>query len=101
MIHEQAIVDPGAKLATTIVKTLQFDGVQDCSRLEMQPLTGRMHQLRLQSSLRGHPIVGDQAYGATKQHTACGSGGSGEQRIMLHAFRLRFHDPATGRWTEV
>lgn len=34
------------------------------SRLEFRPMTGRMHQIRLQAALRGLPILGDLLYGA-------------------------------------
>jgi len=33
--------------------------------LELSPKTGRMHQLRIQSAVRGHPILGDALYGST------------------------------------
>ncbi|MDV6028760.1 MAG: RluA family pseudouridine synthase [Phycisphaera sp. RhM] len=83
---------PGAKLASTIVKTVSVDSAEDTSRLELTPITGRMHQLRLQTATRGHPIVGDATYGAAKQHT---------HRILLHAHRLQFHDPSNGRLIEI
>jgi len=84
--------DHGAKRASTIVKTLSFDPATDRSQLELSPITGRMHQLRVQTAKRGHPIVGDETYGATKQNT---------DRILLHAHRLAFHDPANGRLVQV
>ena len=125
--------DAGAKLAVTDVRTLQLDSDPNRSRLELLPITGRMHQLRLQCALRGHPIVGDHTYGAAKKHTrlqgkkhrsveglaadktdieqdekplggqnpASDSPGEHRPRILLHAQGLGFHDPSTGRWTEV
>lgn len=97
--------DDGAKLASTVVRTIEIDSQANQSRLELNPITGRMHQLRLQTSRRGYPILGDELYGATNGHTAVGTAGppgipSGK-RIMLHAFRLGFHDPATGRRVQV
>ena len=52
--------------------------------VEIRPLTGRSHQIRVQLASLGHPIVGDLRYGA---QDALGS------RIMLHAARLEFVHP--------
>ena len=38
------------------------------SLLELQPLTGRTHQLRVHLKYIGHPIVGDRVYGHTGDH---------------------------------
>ncbi|XHS76782.1 RluA family pseudouridine synthase [Burkholderiaceae bacterium UC74_6] len=46
----------------------------DCSRLELKPVTGRSHQLRVHLKSIGHPIVGDTLYG-----------GVSAPRLMLHA----------------
>jgi 23S rRNA pseudouridine1911/1915/1917 synthase len=46
---------------------LAFRRLQGCSGgwlVEFKPETGRMHQIRLQAALRGHPIHGDELYGA-------------------------------------
>ncbi len=40
------------------------DATPAFSWLELQPLTGRTHQLRAQTAWRGHPILGDHAYGS-------------------------------------
>lgn len=89
--------DAGAKLASTLVRTICVDLKNHQSRLELTPITGRMHQLRLQTALRGHPIVGDEVYGAGD----CRYSGVDADRILLHAHRLGFHDPASGKWTDV
>ena len=54
------------------------------SLVEIRPLTGRSHQIRVQLANLGHPIVGDVRYGAEDR---LGS------RIMLHAARLEFTHP--------
>ncbi|MEM5518690.1 RluA family pseudouridine synthase [Henriciella sp. AS95] len=56
------------------------------TRLELEPLTGRTHQLRLHCAAIGHPILGDRLYG--NPATA--------QRLCLHALSLRLTHPATG-----
>jgi 23S rRNA pseudouridine1911/1915/1917 synthase len=58
----------------------------EVSLVELEPSTGRRHQLRLQLAARGCPIVGDRLYGS---RLPCRSGG-----IALHAERLGFDHPA-------
>ncbi|MCO8121222.1 RluA family pseudouridine synthase [Stieleria sp. TO1_6] len=90
--------DAGARHASTDVTTLRVDHSNNRTLLRLDPITGRMHQLRLQTAHRGHPIIGDVLYGA---HDIAGSdiAGSGiaTDRILLHAQRLGFHDPASGK----
>lgn len=58
------------------------------TRLRLDPVTGRSHQLRVHLLALGHPILGDPIYG----------GGAAEApRLMLHATRLGFRDPGDGR----
>jgi 23S rRNA pseudouridine1911/1915/1917 synthase len=59
----------------------------EVSLVELEPSTGRRHQLRLQLASRGCPIVGDRLYGS---RLPCRAGG-----IALHAERLAFDHPAT------
>ena len=54
------------------------------SLLELTPITGRSHQIRVQLAHLGHPIVGDMRYGAHE---------SLDGRIALHATRLEFEHP--------
>jgi 23S rRNA pseudouridine1911/1915/1917 synthase len=61
--------------------------------LEARPRTGRTHQIRVHLASVGHPILGDAAYGgAGKAARALGLA-----RPFLHAWRLRFVHPLTGR----
>lgn len=63
------------------------------SLLELEPVTGRSHQLRLQLAWLGTPILGDRLYGDQATHAAA-------ERLALHAVRLRFPHPADGRTCE-
>jgi 23S rRNA pseudouridine1911/1915/1917 synthase len=61
--------------------------------LEIEPLTGRTHQIRVQLAARGWPIVGDRQYGAT---TTLGSHATSDPRdepIALHARSLTILHP--------
>ncbi|MBD3266886.1 RluA family pseudouridine synthase [bacterium] len=70
--------------------------------LELYPNTGRTHQLRVHMSFLGFPIVGDPLYGHRKKK------GKGELErlfadypgIALHAGRLRFEHPESGKTME-
>lgn len=56
--------------------------------LRLEPETGRMHQLRVQTSSRGWPILGDAVYGAQDAFP---------QGIALHARRLTVQHPVLDR----
>ncbi len=60
-------------------------GSRAMSLLRVELKTGRKHQIRVQMSSLGHPVVGDSKYGATTH--LIGSG------IGLHAFALKFQHP--------
>jgi 23S rRNA pseudouridine1911/1915/1917 synthase len=57
--------------------------------MELRPITGRSHQLRVQLASRGLPILGDRKYGATSLLRAL----DGKPRVALHASRLTFTHP--------
>lgn len=89
--------EPGAREAVTIVQRAMPISDERVVVL-LEPLTGRMHQLRLQAALRGMPVVGDTLYG--------GPSLDGAQRpvvdhriepILLHALEITWHDPDDGR----
>ena len=61
--------------------------------VELQPFTGRTHQLRVHMSAIGHPIVGDGKYGG---QAAFLTGGI-SRKMHLHARRIRVDHPDEGR----
>jgi 23S rRNA pseudouridine1911/1915/1917 synthase len=66
----------------------------DRTLLEIRLETGRMHQIRLQTAVRGHPIIGDELYGCPIPFGPA----SDDPRcrwIALHARSLRFRHPMT------
>lgn len=70
---------------------------EHCTLLELQPETGRTHQLRVHLQYLGHPIIGDKTYGKS----FCNMAGIAIARQMLHAKRLFFTHPNTGMNMEV
>jgi 23S rRNA pseudouridine955/2504/2580 synthase len=61
--------------------------------VELQPLTGRTHQLRAHMAAIGHPIVGDGKYGGADSFLTGGI----SRKLHLHARRLRIDSPAGGK----
>ena len=60
-----------------------------CAWVELQPLTGRTHQLRVHMAAIGHPIVGDGKYGGPDAFLS----GSISRKMHLHARRLIIDHP--------
>jgi 23S rRNA pseudouridine955/2504/2580 synthase len=61
--------------------------------LELEPLTGRTHQLRVHCMAMGHPIVGDGKYGGQDAFLT----GSVSRKMHLHARRLVIDNPKGGK----
>ncbi|MCU4413194.1 RluA family pseudouridine synthase [Acinetobacter sp. WU_MDCI_Axc73] len=86
------IADPAYhKPALTYWKVLENFELQGqaVTRVELTPITGRSHQLRVHMQYLGHPIVGDTLYAATEHQQLM-------PRLCLHAARLSFQHPKTG-----
>jgi len=76
------------KHSLTLYRLISFDQDRGTSHLDLEPVTGRSHQLRVHMAALGHPILGDELYGS-------GDPASG-QRLHLHATDLAFVHPLTG-----
>ena len=61
--------------------------------VELQPHTGRTHQLRVHMAAIGHPIVGDGKYGLAEAFLT----GSISRKMHLHARRIRIDHPDGGK----
>lgn len=82
----QQVDRAAGKPARTRWQVLARDEAAGCTRLLLEPLTGRTHQLRVHLQAMGHAILGDALYGdATVQARA--------PRLMLHAQRLELPHP--------
>jgi tRNA pseudouridine32 synthase / 23S rRNA pseudouridine746 synthase len=76
------------KPSLTRWRVLSRDAEADTTRLQLEPVTGRSHQLRVHLAAIGHAIVGDELYGP--QTVAA-------PRLLLHACALSLPHPRDGR----
>jgi tRNA pseudouridine32 synthase / 23S rRNA pseudouridine746 synthase len=86
----QKVDAENGKPSLTRYTVLSRDRAQNNSRLLLEPVTGRSHQLRVHLRELGHPIWGDALY-APAPVLALSS------RLLLHATSLSFSHPASGK----
>jgi len=78
-------VRPEGRIALTEYRVLER--FRQATLLEVRPITGRTHQIRTHCAHIGHPVIGDVLYGYRGRPA----------RLALHAARLEFDHPVTGR----
>jgi tRNA pseudouridine32 synthase/23S rRNA pseudouridine746 synthase len=76
------------KPSITRYKVLQRDIEKKQTRIELEPETGRSHQLRVHLQSLGHPILGDRLYANEVQQSKA-------SRLLLHALSIGFTHPLT------
>lgn len=76
------------KTSHTFFRTLQRCTASQSSLLDLFPITGRSHQLRVHCLGIGHPILGDQLYHLAQSHLQA-------PRLMLHAEQISLQHPVT------
>ncbi|MBU1999203.1 MAG: RluA family pseudouridine synthase [Candidatus Omnitrophota bacterium] len=76
------------RFAKTYYRTLKRG--RDCSLLQIEPFTGRTHQIRVHLDYLGHPVLGDSKYGK----------GNDFKRLALHAIYLGFIHPVSKKFME-
>jgi 23S rRNA pseudouridine1911/1915/1917 synthase len=86
--RRMAIVEAGKEAATQYQVRKYLDTY---TLVEVTPLTGRTHQIRIHLSAIGYPVVGDPIYGKKAAHL---------NRQFIHAYRLGFHLPSTQQYQE-
>jgi tRNA pseudouridine32 synthase / 23S rRNA pseudouridine746 synthase len=77
------------KPSRTVWCVLHRDAAAGTTRVQLEPVTGRSHQLRVHMQAIGHPILGDALYAPPSVR-------DGASRLMLHATALDLVHPATG-----
>jgi tRNA pseudouridine32 synthase/23S rRNA pseudouridine746 synthase len=78
------------KPSLTRWRVLGYDAALGATRVELEPVTGRSHQLRVHLRELGHPMLGDPLYAPAEVRAMA-------QRLLLHAARLQLAHPADGR----
>lgn len=90
---------PNSELHYSAKETFVHAG-EPLTLVQIQLVSGRTHQIRVQSAYRGMPVAGDDIYGRftlnrrLKKEAVL-------KRLFLHAFRLSFYHPATGKKMEI
>jgi 23S rRNA pseudouridine955/2504/2580 synthase len=82
-------VDSAGRCASTAYATLER--ARHVALLQLEPATGRTHQLRVHLAHAGHPIVGDDLYGGPRQRGVrerVVRAALSPPHLLLHAWRL-------------
>lgn len=77
------------KPSCTRYRAIAYDRNSDTTRAELEPVTGRSHQLRVHMQSLGNPILGDELYAPQDVHARA-------ERLLLHAFSIKFPHPFNG-----
>ena len=84
----QIIDHDRGKPSKTLYKVLWRNTEENTTRLELEPITGRSHQLRVHLQSLGHPILGDKLYAEDEIQAK-------SDRLLLHALSLTLNHPIT------
>lgn len=79
------------KASLTHYKVLEYFDLNNTTRVELKPETGRTHQLRVHMQSIGHAILGDRLYASEAAQKKAA-------RLLLHASQLSFSHPITGEY---
>jgi tRNA pseudouridine32 synthase/23S rRNA pseudouridine746 synthase len=88
----QKICHERGKSASTLYRVLQRS--EDRTRVRLEPVTGRSHQLRIHLASLGHPILGCDMYAHAEALSMA-------PRLLLHATRIAFPHPLSEEWLDV
>ncbi|MDR1274886.1 MAG: RluA family pseudouridine synthase [Candidatus Accumulibacter sp.] len=81
------------KPSLTRYRAVEYDAENDASRVELTPVTGRTHQLRVHMQAIGHAILGDPLYADDAVRAKA-------ERLLLHAATLAFAHPESGEFMQ-
>lgn len=95
--ERRVTVDEDGQFAHTIFRLVRHYGA--FSLLEAELLTGRTHQIRVHLAALNHAIAGDDKYGDFELNRALKK--QGLKRMFLHAARVAFDHPLTGKRMEL
>jgi len=77
------------KPSLTRFQVIERCPAEQLTRVELEPVTGRSHQLRVHLAALGHPILGDELYAGAAANRAT--------RLLLHAAEIAFIHPQSGK----
>ncbi len=87
-------IDEQGKPSCTMFQVLERNPADNTTRVQLTPITGRSHQLRVHMMSIGHAILGDEFYAPDAAfHKA--------DRLLLHAAELAFVHPITGQPVQI
>lgn len=81
------------KPAQTLWQRLAYHAETDCALVDLKPITGRSHQLRVHMQQQGHVILGDPLYADPQRQQQA-------SRLLLHAYQLSFYHPEHQAWMQ-
>lgn len=98
----EIVVPEADKAREAIMDYEQLFSDANYSILQVSLQTGRMHQIRLQFSSRGMPVLGDADYGSTEEWVARppeinAQESTFHEHFALHAYKIEFHHPKTAK----
>ena len=82
------------KPSCTHYYVVSYSAEDNTTRIDLEPVTGRTHQLRVHMQVLDHPILGDELYASEE---ICAKA----PRLLLHAYAIRFPHPLTGEVVSV
>lgn len=82
--------EPGKDVQEAILNYELLSGTEELSKVRIELVTGRTHQIRAQFSSRNLPLVGDRKYGLCEDNC----------EIALWSHKIAFHHPYTGKRME-
>lgn len=85
------VIDPAnGKQSVTRWRVLSHNVINNTTRVELEPITGRSHQLRVHLLALGHAIVGDALYSCPRVQSMA-------KRLLLHSHTLELNHPVTSQ----
>jgi 23S rRNA pseudouridine1911/1915/1917 synthase len=88
-----AVTPSGRPARTGYAVQARYDHPLPVTLLEAKLETGRTHQVRVHLAAVGHPVIGDDRYGAARARPPALVAALGSDRLFLHAFRLTVDHP--------
>jgi 23S rRNA pseudouridine1911/1915/1917 synthase len=92
-LRQEPAASRSGRALEAVTHYLVLETFEEMSLLECRLVSGRQHQIRVQASLHGHPLIGERTYRSTVQ----GTPPVAFPRQALHAAHLGFNHPRTGR----